>query len=67
MAKGSIKRRGASWTVVVDVGRDSTTAKRKQLSKGAGSLLRGRERVPVPGCALLGMLTCQGQPLLHRI
>jgi integrase len=34
MARGSIKRRGASWSVVVDVGRDPTTGKRKQLTKG---------------------------------
>jgi integrase len=32
MAKGSIKRRGTSWTVVVDVGQ--VQGKRKQLTKG---------------------------------
>ena len=34
MARGSIRKRGATWTVTVDTGRDPATAKRKQLSKG---------------------------------
>jgi Arm DNA-binding domain len=34
MAKGSIRRRGATWSVVVDAGRDPSTGRRKQLTKG---------------------------------
>jgi integrase len=33
MARGSIRRRGASWSVVVDVGRDPSSGKRKQQTK----------------------------------
>jgi integrase len=34
MARGSIRKRGQTWTVVVDVGRDPTTRKRRQTSRG---------------------------------
>jgi integrase len=34
MAQGSIRKRGQTWTVVVDVGRDPTTRKRRQKSQG---------------------------------
>jgi hypothetical protein len=34
MARGSIRKRGPTWTVVVDVGRDPTTRKRRQTSRG---------------------------------
>jgi integrase len=34
MARGSIRKRGQTWTVTVDVGRDPTTGKRRQTSKG---------------------------------
>jgi integrase len=34
MARGSIRRRGPTWTVTVDVGRDPTTNRRRQTSKG---------------------------------
>jgi hypothetical protein len=34
MARGSIRRRGQTWTVVVDIGRDPTTRKRRQKSQG---------------------------------
>lgn len=44
MAKGSIKRRGASWTVVVDVGRDPTTGRRKQVTKGGFRTRRDAEQ-----------------------
>lgn len=34
MARGSIRKRGQTWTVVVDVGRDPVTRKRRQTSRG---------------------------------
>jgi integrase len=34
MARGSIRKRGSTWTVVVDIGRDPTTRKRRQTSRG---------------------------------
>jgi integrase len=34
MARGSIRKRGPTWTVTVDVGRDPTTRKRRQVSRG---------------------------------
>lgn len=32
--KGSVKKRGETWTYIVDIGRDSITGKRKQKTKG---------------------------------
>jgi hypothetical protein len=34
MARGSIRKRGQTWTVTVDVGRDPTTRRRRQVSRG---------------------------------
>jgi hypothetical protein len=34
MPRGSIRKRGPTWTVVVDVGRDPTTNRRRQTSRG---------------------------------
>src|SRR5215203_3229412 len=34
MARGSVKRRGSSWTIVLDVGPDPATGKRRQKAKG---------------------------------
>jgi integrase len=34
MARGSIRRRGSTWTVILDVGRDPATGKRRQRWKG---------------------------------
>jgi hypothetical protein len=34
MARGSIRRRGKTWTVTVDVGRDPTSRRRRQVSRG---------------------------------
>jgi integrase len=34
MPRGSIRKRGQTWTVVVDTGRDPTTNRRRQQSKG---------------------------------
>jgi integrase len=34
MARGSVKKRGSSWTIVLDVGPDPATGKRRQKSKG---------------------------------
>jgi integrase len=34
MPRGSIRKRGSTWTVVVDVGRDPETHKRRQTSRG---------------------------------
>ncbi|HEX6236489.1 MAG TPA: site-specific integrase, partial [Acidimicrobiales bacterium] len=34
MARGSVRRRGSTWTVVLDVGADPVTGRRRQKSKG---------------------------------
>jgi hypothetical protein len=34
MARGSVRRRGSTWTVILDVGRDPATGKRRQRWKG---------------------------------
>src|SRR5919106_4498279 len=34
VARGSVRKRGSSWTVVVDVGPDPVTGRRRQKSKG---------------------------------
>src|SRR5690606_9128721 len=34
MARGSVRKRGSSWTVVLDVGPDPVTGRRRQKSKG---------------------------------
>jgi integrase len=34
MPRGSIRRRGLTWTAVLDAGRDPTTRKRRQISRG---------------------------------
>jgi integrase len=34
MARGSIRKRGQTWTCVVDIGRDPTTRRRRQVSRG---------------------------------
>jgi integrase len=34
MPRGSIRRRGETWSVTLDAGRDPTTRKRRQISKG---------------------------------
>jgi hypothetical protein len=34
MAQGSIRKRGPTWTVTVDIGRDPTTRRRRQISRG---------------------------------
>jgi integrase len=34
MPRGSIRRRGPTWTAVLDAGRDPTTRKRRQISRG---------------------------------
>jgi len=34
MARGSVKKRGSSWTIVLDVGPDPATGRRRQKSKG---------------------------------
>jgi integrase len=44
MARGSIRRRGQTWTVTVDVGRDPTTRKRRQISKGGFKTRRDANR-----------------------
>jgi integrase len=44
MARGSIRRRGPTWTVTVDVGRDPTTRKRRQISKGGFKTRREANR-----------------------
>jgi integrase len=44
MARGSIRKRGQTWTVVVDVGRDPTTRRRRQLSKGGFKTRRDANR-----------------------
>jgi integrase len=44
MARGSIRKRGQTWTVVVDVGRDPTTRRRRQLSKGGFRTRRDANR-----------------------
>jgi integrase len=44
MARGSIRKRGPTWTVVVDVGRDPTTRKRRQISKGGFKTRRDANR-----------------------
>jgi hypothetical protein len=44
MARGSIRKRGQTWTVVVDVGRDPTTRRRRQTSKGGFKTRRDASR-----------------------
>jgi hypothetical protein len=44
MARGSIRKRGQTWTVVVDVGRDPTTRKRRQTSRGGFKTRREASR-----------------------
>jgi integrase len=44
MARGSIRKRGPTWTVVVDVGRDPTTRKRRQTSRGGFKTRREANR-----------------------
>jgi integrase len=44
MARGSIRKRGSSWTVVVDVGRDPTTRRRRQTSRGGFKTRREANR-----------------------
>jgi integrase len=34
MARGSIRKRGQTWTVTLDAGRDPTTRRRRQVSRG---------------------------------
>ena len=34
MARGPVRRRGSTWTVILDVGRDPATGKRRQRWKG---------------------------------
>jgi hypothetical protein len=34
MARGSIRKRGQTWTVTLDIGRDPTTRRRRQVSRG---------------------------------
>jgi integrase len=44
MARGSIRKRGPTWTVVVDVGRDPTTNRRRQTSRGGFKTRRDATR-----------------------
>jgi hypothetical protein len=44
MARGSIRRRGETWTCVVDIGRDPTTRKRRQVSRGGFKTKREASR-----------------------
>jgi integrase len=44
MARGSIRKRGPTWTVVVDIGRDPTTRKRRQTSRGGFKTRRDAAR-----------------------
>ncbi|MGH2477783.1 MAG: Arm DNA-binding domain-containing protein, partial [Candidatus Limnocylindrales bacterium] len=34
MARGSVRKRGSTWTIVLDVGPDPVTGRRRQMSKG---------------------------------
>jgi hypothetical protein len=44
MARGSIRKRGQTWTVVLDAGRDPTTRRRRQISKGGFKTRRDANR-----------------------
>ena len=44
MARGSIRKRGQTWTVTLDAGRDPTTRKRRQVSKGGFKTRRDANR-----------------------
>jgi hypothetical protein len=42
--RGSVRRRGRTWTYVVDVGRDPATGRRRQRSKGGFATRREAEK-----------------------
>jgi integrase len=44
MARGSIRRRGSSWTVVLDTGRDPVTNRRRQTSRGGFKIKKEASR-----------------------
>ena len=48
MARGSIRKRGSTWTVIVDVGRDPTTRKRRQTQRGRVQDPPGRQPLAHP-------------------
>jgi integrase len=43
MARGSVRKRGSTWTIVLDVGADPVTGKRRQKSKGGFPTRRAAE------------------------